>query len=73
MPSGSGEVVVIASGGAAPGRIVTMKVPLAESPSASFTPIVKVKIPAVVGVPVMFPAELSESPSGRDPETSENW
>jgi hypothetical protein len=73
VPSGRGEVVVIVSGGGAPGRIVMMKLRLAEPPAASVTPTVKPKIPAVVGVPVIFPAELRESPFGRVPETSENW
>ena len=71
VPFGSGEIVVMVSGAVA-GSILTTKIRVAESPSRSVTLIVKPKVPAVVGVPVMFPAELSDSPGAKASETSVN-
>ena len=58
--------------GATAGVMVIAKMPVAESPSRSVAPTENVKIPIVVGVPLMFPSELSVSPFGRAPVASEN-
>jgi hypothetical protein len=65
-------VVVTLNGAGGAGMIVIAKPPVAESPSRSVTLTEKLKTPITVGVPLIFPSELSESPLGRDPEASEN-
>src|SRR5579872_604656 len=40
---------------------------LAVAPAASVTVTVKLNVPVVVGLPVMTPLELSETPGGSDP------
>ena len=59
-------VVVIASG---TGTIEILSCCVAESgvPAESVTFTVKVELPGAVGVPVMIPPVLSESPTGSDP------
>ena len=49
-----------------------MKPRPAVSPSLSVTTTLKLKIPAVEGVPAILPLELREIPFGRLPEPNEN-
>src|SRR5258706_11135571 len=65
MPPGSGDAVVIASGG---GLIVILKLRLAVWDALSVTVAVKLKLPAVVGVPEIKPSGESESPAGGEPD-----
>jgi hypothetical protein len=41
---------------------------VAVTPDASRTLAVKLELPALVGVPVMAPSELSDSPAGKLPD-----
>ena len=65
MPAGRGEVVVIVGAG---GTIVIPNVPFAVSEAPSVTVAVKLKLPAVEGVPEIDPSEPRESPAGADPD-----
>ena len=59
------------NGGTGAGAIVILKLRVSVSRSLSVTWTVKLKIPAREGVPVILPAELSESPFGKEPEARE--
>jgi hypothetical protein len=49
------------------GAIVIENAFCAEPEAESFALTVKLKVPAVCGVPLITPPELSESPLGNDP------
>ena len=50
-----------------PGWTTSVSALVAESEVESFTSTVKLEVPAVVGVPLRTPVELSDSPAGSVP------
>jgi hypothetical protein len=65
VPGGSGEVVVITSGG---GVICKVNARLAVAPTLSVTWAVKLNVPIWVGVPLIAPVEgVSDNPGGSEP------
>jgi hypothetical protein len=68
VPTGNGEAVEIERATAA-GSIVTENCFVAVPPPVTWT--VKVEVPAVVGVPLITPAEDRLSPAGSDPTVTD--
>lgn len=62
-----GSVVVVIETGVTSAATLTVKFALAFTPPASVTVIVKLELPAAVGVPVIAPPEASVSPAGSVP------
>jgi hypothetical protein len=67
MPAGVTVIVVSTDGG----EIVSVYACIAEPPTVSAALIVKLEVPAVVGVPVNAPAELKVNPAGSVPELTD--
>ena len=68
MPEGRLAVEMDSAAGAGAEFTVMVYEALALWPALSLTCSVKLEVEAVVGVPVMVPELLSESPAGRLPE-----
>ena len=64
MPFGKAEALVIDSG---KHDTVSENAWLVDAPSVSATLMVGVNVPITVGVPEIFPFELSATPVGREP------
>ena len=71
VPLGRGEAVVMLSGGAVELMVSVMPFDMVAA-AASFSTIVKVKLPALVGVPLINPVdEFRLRPAGSDPPLTE--